>query len=166
MRKSFMLAALCVPLGCSSATAEVAQKDAAFFCVAEIAGGISYDEFSKKWHGAVFQTTEKFVLRLKFAGTQKGVLSYDKDTIYNSFSITVTESGSNYATPCNESGADKSTVRIGNYPGFTCFAGYSEYTVNVANNRYLKVYDIGYTDGKDNNDNTPAVSGGTCTKID
>jgi hypothetical protein len=164
MRKLFTVGMLA--LLCSSAAAEVAQEDAAYFCAAEIAGGLAYDEVGRKWHGAVFKATERFVLRLKFVDTQKGVLSNDKDTIYKNFSVTVTEAGSNIATPCIQLGVDRPTVPIGNYPGFTCYVGYSEHSFNLANNRYLKVYDIGYTDGHDNNENTPAVSGGVCTKID
>ena len=40
------------------------------------------------------------------------------------------------------------------------------YQFNLTNNRFLSIYDFGYIDGRDNNDETPSVSGGTCTKIE
>jgi hypothetical protein len=76
MRKSITLAALCLSLCCSSAADAIQPKDASYFCVAEIAGGIAYNELAKKWVGAVFKATQKMVLRLKFVDTQKGTLSY------------------------------------------------------------------------------------------
>jgi hypothetical protein len=41
-----------------------------------------------------------------------------------------------------------------------------DYQFNLRTNRFLGAYLEGYVDGKDNNDDTPFVSGGTCSKID
>jgi hypothetical protein len=40
------------------------------------------------------------------------------------------------------------------------------YQFNLMNNRFTSYYLQGYVDGVDNNNNAPAVSGGTCTKIE
>ena len=46
---------------------------------------------------------------------------------------------------------------------FRCLGVRHDYRFNLENNRFLL---FGYFDGADNNENTPAVTGGTCTKID
>jgi hypothetical protein len=150
----------------SSASAEIEQKDASYYCVAEIAGGLSYDGTTKKWAGAVFKATDKIVLRLKFVDTQKGTLSLDKGITYKHFRAVITAPGAKSGIDCVTLGDTRQTVAVGNYAGFSCYAGYSEYTFNLDTNRYLKVYDMGYADGADNNENTPAIVGGVCTKID
>jgi hypothetical protein len=48
---------------------------------------------------------------------------------------------------------------------FNRSASMSEYTINLVTNRFFAAYLQGYIDGKENNDNTPAVLAGTCTKI-
>ena len=42
----------------------------------------------------------------------------------------------------------------------------ADYVFSLKTNRFLSIYSIGYMDGEDRNENTPSVSGGTCTKID
>ena len=42
----------------------------------------------------------------------------------------------------------------------------ADYVFSLKTNRFLSIYSIGYMDGEDSNENTPSVSGGTCTKID
>jgi hypothetical protein len=165
MRKLFTVGLLA--LSCSSATAEVAQKDAAYFCVAEIAGGLAFDANLKKWISGTFKPTEKFVLRLKFIDVKPGTGRYDKDDIYTNFAVTLTRSGTKLNQNCHQSNSGRSEyVSVSKYGSFSCDAGLEEYHFNLDTNRYMSFYYAGYTDGADNNDNTPAVTGGTCTKID
>jgi hypothetical protein len=49
---------------------------------------------------------------------------------------------------------------------FYCSDGIGDYTFSIKTYRFLKSYMIGYVGGKDNNDDTPSVQAGTCTKID
>ena len=53
----------------------------------------------------------------------------------------------------------------GNLVRMRCYSGTSDYQFNFENNRFLQGYLHGYVDGKDNNDDNPAVSAGVCTKI-
>lgn len=152
----------------SSATVAgaIEPKDVSYFCVAEATGGLSFNTAQKKWIGTAFKPTEKFVLRLKFVDLRVGTTKSDKDEYYANFEATLTESGSNWQSRCTQLGAvDKTAVSIGKYDNFTCYANVQEYVFNLTNNRYLSVYAYGYTDGVENNDNTPGVTGGVCTKI-
>jgi hypothetical protein len=144
----------------------IEPKDASYFCVAEAAGGLSFNAVQKRWVGSVFKTNEKFVLRLKFIDVKLGTGKWDKDQLYANFEVGLTPSGTNSESRCIPLGAgDKKTVSINQYNGFTCFANIQDYYFNLGTNRYMNVYAIGYTDGMDNNDNTPGVTGGVCTKI-
>jgi hypothetical protein len=61
----------------------------------------------------------------------------------------------------------KLTVAVINPEGMVVICGGSvdHYIFDLHSNRYLKTYDWGYTSGKDNNDDTPTVTAGICTKI-
>ena len=50
--------------------------------------------------------------------------------------------------------------------GFRCVTITEDFVVNIKTLRFLRIYPLGYVSGQDNNDNTPSVSGGTCTTID
>lgn len=47
----------------------------------------------------------------------------------------------------------------------SCTTILEEFRINVKTLRMMKVYAIGFIDGQDNNDNTPAIMVGTCSKI-
>ncbi len=144
----------------------VEPKDASFFCVAEAAGGLFFNAGQKRWVGAVFKANEKFILRLKFIDVKVGTGKFDKDELYANFEVFLTPSGSNFESKCTPLGdRDKATVAISTYGGFACNANIQEYVFNLNSNRYLNLYYSGYTDGADNNENTPSVTGGVCTKI-
>jgi len=152
----------CVPL--STANAQLV-KDASYFCVAEVVGGLAYDAGMKKWIATSFRAEKKFVLRLKFLTNrvEKSVFNQD-ETVYD-YNVTITEAGSNFAGPCLGRGQKHVTVRPLGW--LLCHgADLHEYRFDLDTNRFLAAYLHGYIDGKDNNNNTPAVLGGTCTKID
>jgi hypothetical protein len=145
----------------------IEPRDASYFCVAEAAGGLSYDTPSKKWVGARFKTTEKFILRLKFIDVTPSINSWDQGTTYTNFKITMADAGSSNNSACISTSDSKSTISINPYNFFSCNSmGLSQYNFNLTTNRYLKIYDVGYISGNDNNDDTPAITGGICTKFE
>ena len=144
----------------------VEPKDASYFCVAEASGGLSFNAVQKRWIGTSFRASEKFVLRLKYVDANFGTAKYDKDELYTNFEAFVTPSGSNYESKCAPlSRGGNATIAVGSYGGFACYANIQEYVFNLNTNRYLNLYSSGYTDGTDNNENTPSVTAGVCTKI-
>jgi len=166
MRKSITSAGLCLSLCCSSAADAIQPKDASYFCVAEAAGGLSFNSAQKKWVGTVFRADEKFVLRLKFVDVQPGTEVWDKEETYTNFDVSITASGSSYQAECRQRGSGKNkSISISSYGSFTCSASLQDYYFNLENNRYMNFYAAGYINGADNNENTPSVTGGVCTKI-
>ena len=154
------------PLGLSVSNA-MAPKDASYFCTVELAGGLAFNQNLKKWESAKFRPERKFVLKLKYLTTRTQKDFLGKDETVTDFNVTLTAAGSNSSEPCLKTGDEWSeTVPISQYDFIACTAGLSEHYFNLKSNRFLTSYMLGYIDGKDNDDNTPVVSGGTCTKID
>jgi hypothetical protein len=159
-----MLAGISILVASPPAQA-IQPKDASYFCVTEMAGGLVFDETLKRWRGASLRTDDKFILKLKFLGMKMGKDFVGKDEMVLSFNVSVTPSGSNSPSECRSRAdwGDVIEVRANNY--LLCNAVLSDYTINFANNRFLSNYMSGYVDGANDNKNTPAVTGGTCTKI-
>jgi hypothetical protein len=151
----------------STVSDAMAAKDASYFCTVEFSGGIAFNERFKKWESTTFRPEGKFVLKLKYlkVRTQKDFLG--KDETVTDFNVTLTQAGSNLPSPCLSTGDEwSSIVPVSQYDYFSCYADLSEHYFNLRTNRFLASYMVGFIDGKENNENTPSVSGGTCTKID
>jgi hypothetical protein len=139
-----------------------ADKDAAYFCTGEAAGGIYFNTYSNRWEGTVFRGDSKFVLRMKFIRDTEKVT-----TGVSEYLATITNVGESVGMPCFQS--TSADLHVDVYRGGTFFMCQNftiSYRFNLKTNRFLKFYEEGYVDGKDNNDDTPAVTGGRCTKID
>jgi hypothetical protein len=156
---------LLIFLLCTDFARALDRKDTSYFCTAEAAGGVSYKADQKKWGGAIFRTNEKFVLRLKFVDVEAGTSTWDKNDIYTNFEVFLTPSGTNSDSRCSYIGAGGKKVSVSKHDQFTCYAALQQYIFNLNTNRYLNIYAQGYTDGTDNNDDTPSVTAGVCTKI-
>lgn len=142
----------------SAAKSQIASSS--FFCAAEFVGGLAYNVYQKHWESATFTPTQKFVLTIKVVSTRVE----DSESI-DDLIVTVTPSGSSFAAPCSRSGGAQQSTIPSMYGLIQCVANVTEYTINRRNNRFLASYSYGYINGKDNNDDTPTMSGGTCTKI-
>jgi hypothetical protein len=147
----------CVPL--TTANAELG-KDASYFCIAEFAGGLAYDERMKKWKGTAFRKEQKFVLGLKHLRTQ--AKSAFTETVYD-YNVTITEVGTNLARMCET--YPNPQVTVPEFGWLVCDVGLREYRFNLTTKRFLSVYLVGYADGIDNENNAPSIVGGVCTEI-
>jgi hypothetical protein len=133
----------------SNGSAFAQSKDVAYYCVSEVAGGLWYNEKTKKWEGVSFRPESKFVLKMIF--------------LHSNYDVTVTEAGKEYNLRCSE---HYGKLGVGDqYKSFSCTTAVHDYRFNFVTNRFLAIYAHGYVDGKDNDDNTPGIEGGTCTKI-
>jgi hypothetical protein len=139
-----------------------AGRDSSYFCAEDFVGGLSYDVSQKKWGTAKFRPEAKFVLRLKY------IRSWIKDDEnVDDYNVIITHLGSTYNAECLDfSQSQHEVVSDRKYTNLRCRANESDYIFNLKNSRFLSVYPVGYVEGEDNNDNTPHVSGGTCTKMD
>lgn len=140
-------------------------RDATYFCNVKAAGGLRYDEQTKVWRSANFKPGNSFVLKLKFVASRTQKSWNDKDEPVNDFSVTLTEEGSNSEKKCYNSRTFKEIITISSINYINCNSSITEYTFNLESNRFLAAYLVGYVGGDDNNDDTPSISGGTCTKI-
>lgn len=117
----------------------VANAQEGYLCVSEAAGGVSFDKNSQKWRSTVFRNDNKKILINK-KNNQWTMKAFD-----NSFETD--------CTPPNE------------YGYMFCNKLFGELKFNTKNRRYISTYLFGYIDGSDNNDNTPAVEIGVCSKL-
>jgi hypothetical protein len=159
-----MLISMVVLSIATSAHAGIAPKDASYFCVGEFAGGLWYNERTKKWEGATFKPDAKFVMRMKHLRSETRKDSRGKDEPAQVFDVTITPEGGRVAETCLQ--PDGSVVFSSDRMTFRCLGVRDEYKFNLENNRFLSFYLFGYFDGADNNKDTPVVTGGVCTKID
>ncbi len=156
-----MLISMVVLSIATSAHAGIAPKDASYFCVAEIAGGLRYNERTKKWEGATFKPDAKFVMRMKHLRSETRKDSRGKDEPAQVFDVTITPERGRVAETCLT--PDVSVVFSSDRMRFRCLGVRHDYQFNLENNRFLL---FGFFDGTDDNENTPAVTGGVCAKID
>lgn len=157
-------AALGILVTCEGAYA-IESKDAAYYCVTEAVAGLSLDKPSQKWQSTHFRPTEKFILKFKhIRSTKERMFPTSEPDVVNYFNITITKSGSNTEAKCFNQNYNE-PVRVWGDGYVFCSASLTDYKFNPGNNRFLSAYLIGYIDGDQMTD-TPAVSGGTCTKID
>jgi hypothetical protein len=145
-------------LGPSIAHAEVLSSS--YFCTAEFVGGLAYSASGKRWEAMTFNPTEKFVFAIKAVGTRaEGGATIDE------LIVTVTKAGSNEASTCSSPDGGPHSTAAARAGVVQCSADFTDYTFNTRNNRFLSVYAIGFVNGKDDKEDTPNVTGGTCTKI-
>lgn len=146
-----------------------AQSDSysgAYLCIQEFGGGISWDEDTKSWNGTRFNATGKVILKLDAVSNRIVKNFADEDIQVTDYEVTVTPMGEDFAAPCiPQQGTYADPVTVGDRGWVNCSASLTDYSFNLSNLRYLEAYMVGYTSGVDNNENTPAMMGGTCAKI-
>ncbi len=193
-----------VAVGSSAIVALIASSDlsigagleGAYYCVTEVAGGISYDSSQKVWHGTPFKMDEKFVLRMTFIDTKRypvpvrdtdGKWCDGKrcpthiDLDFDRYQAKITPTGTDKSAYCDDDqsiGADlpelehKVTVSAGGVV-FRCGAGDRELAFNLSIKRFLMANMVGYIFDLPPGFETPGytrhpayLAGGTCTKIE
>jgi hypothetical protein len=139
------------------------SKDRAYYCVVEMSAGLALDRTSKKWDATTFRVDQKFVLHMKYGGSRMAKVIGEEVQV-SDYDITITDAGTDFDRPCSNN--QKMVTIHDDDGGFRCGTITEDFFVNIKTLRFLRIYPLGYVDGQDNNDNTPSVSGGTCTKID
>lgn len=121
------------------AFSNIAYAQEGYLCVSEAAGGVSYNSSTKKWRGTVFRIDEEKFLIIK------------KDNKW-----TMKEFGKSFEAECtqpNEFGVMSCNKLLG------------DFNFSTKTRRYLSTYIAGYIDGSNNNDNTPNIQIGVCSKL-
>ncbi len=110
-----------------------------YLCVSEASGGVAYDSNQKKWIGTKFRTENEKIILIK------------KDSQWK-----LKDFGFSFENDCGE---------ISEYGTLRCNIAFGEFLFNSKTRRYLKSYTVGYVDGRDNNNDTPAVTIGKCSPL-
>ena len=113
-------------------------------CVPEQAAGFIFDPSSSRWKSVnLVAENAKYIIR--GAISPEGALS-------------IMSAGTNYEE-CRSSEGYGNT----NQAYFECFFG--EFIFNKNTGRFIRTYTAGYTDGLDNDKNTPAILIGSCSPL-
>jgi len=126
--------------------------EGAYSCTAESSGGIFYNDRTKKWEGTRFRPFSKFVLKLKYART--GAQG-------DEYAATVTSSSGSESSCAS---TRTQLVQVDEVGFLACRTEFYNYKFNLKSGRFIEVYLMGYVSGRDTNDDTPMVSGGSCIK--
>ena len=159
----------------SNAIAEIINDfSGSYFCTADAAGGIRYNDSADKWEGAIFNEEDRYILKVKISGE---VMKDDLVGVVNTYSISFLKHGaeetSNFVGNCFTKIAkkiselsDNGSIHIRENGSFSCKMIGGDLEVNLSNGRFLRSYVWGYVDGEDNNNNTPYIEIGKCSRID
>jgi hypothetical protein len=121
----------------SAATVAVAQD--AYLCVPSKITGFSYNSSTKLWEQTSFRIGDEKKL-LKKVGNQWEWRSFGKQ----------------FGQKCGQ---------MSDYGWINCDLIFGTMRFNKNELRYLETYTAGYIDGKNNDDNTPAITIGTCSPL-
>lgn len=133
--KKFIL--ITIFLASSVSTQSKAQES--YLCISEAIGGVSYDANKKRWEGTKFTNSNEKSLLTKKNGTWK----------YKDF-------GSSAESDCG---------KFNDFGAIRCNILFGEFIFNFKTKRFTKSYLVGYVNGDDNNENTPAVMIGSCSQL-
>jgi hypothetical protein len=138
-------------------TLSLAQQsnEGAYSCTAESSGGIVYNEKTKKWQGTSFRPLSRFTLKLKYVRTA---------AIGDEYAASITPNSGNDVFPCISYQTQLALVDQMGY--LSCQTAFFNYRFNLNDGRFVEAYLMGYINGRDNNDDTPVLSGGVCKKIE
>lgn len=160
MAKSYLLL---IPLLVLSSPASSQQsKRTSYSCVAEFAGGGWYNTFTEHWQGSSINLDSdisKFNFTVTYLGSHIDKrLSFRRQ--FDDYNVSITLSGSKHSVDCKEN--DNSKVVSTQFGIIKCNAVF-DFVYNTTTRRFVLVSAYGYLRGS--NDDTPYISGGTCTKI-
>jgi hypothetical protein len=162
----------CIALAVPSMALAFERPEGAYYCTVKFSGGVSYNSTFQQWQGVIFSPDGNFVLKLDFIDTVKTPFDGISDERAE-YSAIIRKEGDSLSYPCfskdvplaaNNSDKKSAYLELGKLD-CDIQVGLYEVKINFENHRFLKIYKAGYLDGRDNNANTPSISGGICTKI-
>jgi hypothetical protein len=155
MADTLRRATVAIILLISTTTAHSQSKSSSYYCVAEFSGGGWYNSTTKRGEGSSLRTNDdnsKFILRMTFIDQA------------NNYNVSITPWGSNAPADCRGSEGSKTVTAA--FGVLMCTTSPIQmYVFNPFTNRFFRIYTAGYINGLDNDD-TPYIAGGACTKIE
>jgi hypothetical protein len=134
-----------------------------YLCIPDAAGGVYFDEASKRWQGAIFNVEDKkLVVSIKVLGLKEyKILFSTLSEMVLDYEVKVSVIGRE-GLYCNTPNGEPLAIYESGI--FQCGLLY-KYRFDLNKLRYVEFYTAGFVDGIDNNDNTPAVTVGRCSKF-
>ncbi|MEM5473189.1 hypothetical protein WNZ14_15780 [Hoeflea sp. AS60] len=138
-----------------------------YLCLPEATGGVWYDDKSNKWLGVKFTLdNERILFKIKKGETIEKITFLGRKTTTLGYSVKLGSVGSLEENGCYRWEEFRSAlVPISNEGFFRCTSNVLDYTLNLDTMRYLAVFAYGFVDGRDNNNSTPSITAGKCSKI-
>lgn len=135
-----------------------------YICVGEAAGGIRYDDKTKKWIPTHFRVdNDKFIIKVTATGRTTYDTGFSPVETVMGYSVEYSVPGSGDTQECYlPEGVNGKIVTNGR---FRCQSALTRYQFNLISMRYMEAYESGFIDGEDNNDNTPSITIGYCSKF-
>ena len=142
--KNWILFLLSAPISMLSHSDDVHSDT--WLCISEDSTGFYFED--GKWGQAKFDVSDdKFIVRpLK---ESDGRYFKDKEHTYGVFDL----------------GRDHPSKRCKSNISIVCKVGLGELFFSPKSGRFIKTYPVGYWDGQNNNNNTPHITRGRCSKI-
>lgn len=125
-----------------------------YFCKVTAAGGVAWEEARKQWEGATFRPDGSFVVSVS---STSGATAGD-------YTLSISNMGEDRPQRCTNDRTEP--LNISTWGMVRCSAALHEYRISFDELRFIKAYLVGYVSGEDNNDNTPAITIGECTRIE
>lgn len=123
------------------------SKNDTYLCVTEDVSGFYFE--NNKWGHAYFNDRDKYILR-KLKKDESGYT--DKNNTYGLFEL-------------GENSTLYKCIQNPYSNNFKCTSFLGEFFYSPKTGRFLKTYTQGYWGGGDNNENTPNMAIGKCSKI-
>jgi len=75
----------------STCPAQQLVGNGAYFCTAELSGGLYYNQSAKSWQSTTLRPDHKFVVRIRYLETKKEALAEGITETYGYYEISITE---------------------------------------------------------------------------
>jgi hypothetical protein len=130
-----------------------------FHCTEELSAGLTYDKDTKAWISTTFKPAPGFDLKLTYIGKSRDFPNA------STFHADITgddgkpgHCNNSYSVELKPDLAATDDVGV-----FECTDVLTHYRFNMSDLRFVRTYELGYLIA-DDADDTPSVSGGTCTR--
>lgn len=132
-----------------------------FLCIEEYAGGIGFDQTNGRWKSTIFNPVDRFVLKVTFHHLEEHEFWGERSF----YSVQITPVGEDTPLTCYPTRQGAEYVEISTYGIGWCEAMLHTYKFGFSTMRYLSAYQQGFVEAEEYNENTPVMSGGTCTRF-
>ena len=166
--KQRLISALAISLaGCTAWADDEPDFSGSYFCTADAAGGVRFNDATGTWESTQFKTDSRHILKLELWGKEFDEYS---QKMRNAYIVSFSEHGANSERGCLSKTHELKEINvflsfISENGRLSCETLFGDLKVNLNNGRYLRSFTFGYVEDFDNSGKTPAIIIGKCTRI-